>query len=179
MVSDVKNSTCQEKLWQNGSWSTLDSGHGHGEAKGAQNSRSGSGYPKKHWLDLAATKTRTLRTDEKKPNLRNCADCDGVFRVCLKSEESGRTRWFSNPAFCSFPGGYQKTQGYVGFIVHESLLSNVVKIECVWCVSTRMACLILVKIFVEGRTGLRPNLDTLRRWNGNNKWGYNQSHAWP
>ena len=126
-----------------GSPSTLDygSGRGYGVARGAKNLRKGSGCQYQR-LDLATYNTRTLRTDEKIAELeeelsRLRWSIVGLSEVRREGED---TIILKSGNLLYFQEGDRQSQGGVGFIVHKSLVNNVVKIESV---STRVAYLIL------------------------------------
>lgn len=117
------------------------SGHGNGGAGGAKNPRKKSGYQQQR-LDLVTHNVRTLRTDEKITELeeelsRLRWSIVGLSEVRREGED---TIILKSGNLLYFREGDQLSQGGVGFIVHKSLVNNVVKIESV---STRVACLIL------------------------------------
>lgn len=118
------------------------SGQGHGEAGGAKNLRMGFGYQNHRKLHLATYNTRTLRTDEKITELEEELSrlrwgIVGLSEVRREGEDS---MILKSGNLLYFREGDQQSQGGVGFIVHKSLVSSVVKIESV---STRVAYLIL------------------------------------
>ncbi|CAG4945202.1 unnamed protein product [Parnassius apollo] len=115
--------------------------HGNGGAGGAKNLRWRFGCHLRR-LDLATFNARTLRTDEKILELEEEIDklrwsIIGLSEVRREGEdtvilESGNLFYHRE--------GDHLSQGGVGFIVHKSLVNNVVQIESV---STRVAYLIL------------------------------------
>ncbi|CAK1602653.1 unnamed protein product [Parnassius mnemosyne] len=115
------------------------SDHGNGWAEGAKNLQWRFGCHLRR-LDLATYNARTLRTDEKILELEEEIDklrwnVIGLSEVRRKGEdtvilESGNLFYHRD----------HLSQGGVGFIVHKSLVNNVVKIGSV---STRVAYLIL------------------------------------
>lgn len=119
------------------------SGHGNGGAGGAiVNHRQTPGYHKRRPLALATYNTRTLRTDEKIVELEEELsklrwDIVGLSEVRREGED---TIILKSGNLLYFREGDQQSQGGVGFIVHKSLVNNVVKIESV---STRVVYLIL------------------------------------
>ena len=118
------------------------SGLGNGGAEGAKNHRCRPGYHNKRKLDLATFNTRTLRTDEKVVELEEGLsrlrwDIVGLSEVRREGEDS---IILQSGNLLYFREGDQQSQGGVGFLVHKSLVNNVVKIESV---STRVAYLIL------------------------------------
>jgi endonuclease/exonuclease/phosphatase family metal-dependent hydrolase len=118
------------------------SGQGTSGVRGAKNLRRRSGYHHRRPLALATYNTRTLRTDEKIAELEEGLsklrwDVIGLSEVRREGED---TITLKSGNLLYFREGDQQSQGGVGFIVHKSLVDNVVKIESV---STRVAYLIL------------------------------------
>ncbi|XP_075990191.1 uncharacterized protein LOC142985833 [Anticarsia gemmatalis] len=121
------------------------SGNGNGGARGAKNPRQRSGYHNRRQLALATYNTRTLRTDEKLVELeeelsRIRWDIVGLSEVRRQGEDSIILK---SGNLLYFREGDQQSQGGVGFIIHKSLVNNVVKIE--------------------SHPGLRPDFGTFRR----------------
>ncbi|XP_028175804.1 uncharacterized protein LOC114364024 [Ostrinia furnacalis] len=118
------------------------SGHGNGGARGAKNHRVPTGYQPRRPLALATFNTRTLRTDVRLAELeeelsRLRWDIVGLCEVRREGED---TIILKSGNLLYFREGDQQSQGGVGFIVHKSLVNNVVQIESV---SARVAYLIL------------------------------------
>nr|XP_026499445.1 uncharacterized protein LOC113403192 [Vanessa tameamea] len=138
------------------------SGHGNGRAGGAKNPRQRSGYHNRRRLALATYNTRTLRTDEKIVELEQVLskmhwDIIGLSEVRREGEDSIILK--SGNIFYFREGDHLSLDG-VGFIVHKSLVNNVVKIESV---STSVPYIQNYQtVLVEGHTGLRSDFDTLR-----------------
>jgi exonuclease III len=117
-------------------------GHGNGGAGGAKNLRQMPAHHQQRRLALATFNTRTLRTDQKILELeeelgRLRWDIVGLSEVRREGEDSIILK---SGNLLYFREGDQVSQGGVGFIVHKSLVNNVVKIESV---SSRVAYLIL------------------------------------
>ncbi|XP_013144778.1 PREDICTED: uncharacterized protein LOC106108224 [Papilio polytes] len=135
-------SECIEQDIRQRSRGMLQRSKGNGGAGGAKNPRLGYGYHTRRPLALATLNTRTLRTDERIAELeeelsRLRWDIIGLSEVRREGEE---TIILKSGNLFFFREGDQQSQGGVGFIVHKSLVNNVVKIESV---STRVAYLIL------------------------------------
>ncbi|KAL0860006.1 hypothetical protein ABMA27_010321 [Loxostege sticticalis] len=118
------------------------SGHGNGGAGGAKNPRRRNSYHPQRLLALATYNAQTLRTDEKLVELeeelsRLRWDIVGLCEVRREGED---TMILKSGNLLYFREGDQLSQGGVGFIVHKSLINNVVQIESV---SSRVAYLIL------------------------------------
>ncbi|XP_052742326.1 craniofacial development protein 2-like [Bicyclus anynana] len=117
------------------------SGYGNGGARGVKNLRQRFRCQPRR-LDLATYNARTLRSDEKVIELEEVMsklhwDIIGLSEVRREGEgsiilESGNMLYYRE--------GDQQSQGGVGFIVHKSLVNNVVKVESV---SSRVAFLVL------------------------------------
>jgi endonuclease/exonuclease/phosphatase family metal-dependent hydrolase len=117
------------------------SDHGESGAGGAKNLRVRSGYHKKQ-LYLATYNTRTLRTDAKLIELEKAIgklrwDIIGLSEVRRQGEDS---IILDSGNLLYYREGDKQSFGGVGFIIHKSLVNNVLTIGSV---STRIAFLIL------------------------------------
>ncbi|XP_062526852.1 craniofacial development protein 2-like [Bombyx mori] len=120
------------------------SGHGNGGAGGAKNPRQRHGYhpPKRRPLALVTHNVRTLRLDEKLVELEEEMDklrwdVIGLSEIRRQGED---TITLQSGHLFFYREGEQKSQGGVGFIIHKSLVNNIVSVGSV---SNRVACLIL------------------------------------
>nr|XP_037868983.1 craniofacial development protein 2-like [Bombyx mori] len=120
------------------------SGHGNGGARGAKNPRQRSGYhpPSQRQLALVTYNVRTLRLDEKLIELEEEMnklrwDVIGLSEIRREGED---TKTLQSGHLFYYREGEQKSQGGVGFIVHKSLINNIVAIESV---SSRVVYLVL------------------------------------
>ncbi|XP_038206257.1 uncharacterized protein LOC119828225 [Zerene cesonia] len=118
------------------------SSHGNGGAGGAKNHRMRSGYHSRRPLALVTYNARTLRTDEKIIELevelsKLRWDVIGLSEVRRQGED---TITLTSGNLFFFREGDQQSQGGIGFIVHKSLINNIVSIKSV---SSRVAYLIL------------------------------------
>ncbi|XP_063539716.1 uncharacterized protein LOC134748833 [Cydia strobilella] len=119
------------------------SGQGNGGAGGATvNHRQRPGYHNRRPLALATYNCRTLRTDEKLLELEEELSRLrwGIIGLSEVRREGEDMITLNSGNLLYFREGEQRSQGGVGFIVHKSLVNNVVKIESV---SNRVACLVL------------------------------------
>ncbi len=119
------------------------SGQGNGGTRGAKNPRRWrKGYHPRRRLALVTHNVRTLRTDEKIIELEEALgrlhwSIVGLSEVRREGEDTITLR--SGNLFY-YREGEQLSQGGVGFLVHRSLVNNILTIESV---SSRVAYLIL------------------------------------
>ncbi|KAG6440869.1 hypothetical protein O3G_MSEX001433 [Manduca sexta] len=118
------------------------SGHGNGGAGGAKNPRVGPRYHPRRRLALVTHNIRTLRTDEKIVELEEELsgfhwDIMGLSEVRRIGED---TITLKSGNLLFYRGDDQQSRGGVGFLVHRSLINNIVSIESV---SSRVVYLIL------------------------------------
>ena len=117
------------------------SGHGNGGARGVKNLRQRFRCQPRR-LDLATFNARTLRTDEKVIELEEVLSklrwsIIGLSEVRREGEDS---IILNSGNLLYYREGEHLSQGGVGFIVHKSLVNNVVRVESV---SSRVAFLVL------------------------------------
>ncbi|XP_063635113.1 uncharacterized protein LOC134805838 [Cydia splendana] len=110
--------------------------------RGAKNLRQRSGYPPRRRLALVTHNIRTMRTDEKICELeeelsRLHWDIVGLCEVRREGED---TTTLKSGNLLYHREGDQQSQGGVGFLVHKSLVNNIITIDSV---SSRVVYLIL------------------------------------
>ncbi|KAL0818444.1 hypothetical protein ABMA28_016488 [Loxostege sticticalis] len=118
------------------------SGQGNGGAGGAKNPRRRNGYHPRRQLALVTYNVRTLRTDEKIVELEDEMSrlrwsIMGLSEVRREGED---TITLKSGNLLYYREGDQLSQGGVGFLVHRSLINNIITIGSV---SSRVAYLIL------------------------------------
>ena len=118
------------------------SGQGTGGAGGAKNPRERPGYHPNRRLALVTHNVRTMRTDERIAELeeelsRLRWDIVGLSEVRREGED---TMTLKSGNLFYYREGDQQSQGGVGFLVHRSLINNIITIESV---SSRVVYLIL------------------------------------
>ncbi|KAL0868479.1 hypothetical protein ABMA27_007962 [Loxostege sticticalis] len=118
------------------------SGQGNGGAGGAKNPRRRNGYHPRRQLALVTYNVRTLRTDEKIVELEDEMSrlrwsIMGLSEVRREGEDTITLR---SGNLLYYREGDQLSQGGVGFLVHRSLINNIITIGSV---SSRVAYLIL------------------------------------
>ncbi|KAL0893365.1 hypothetical protein ABMA27_014952 [Loxostege sticticalis] len=113
------------------------SGQGNGGAGGAKNPRRRNSYHPQRQLALVIYNVRTLRTDEKIIELE---DEMSRLRWSIMGTDREDTITLKSGNLLYYREGDQLSQGRVGFLVHRSLINNIITIGSV---SSRVAYLIL------------------------------------
>ncbi|XP_059051337.1 craniofacial development protein 2-like [Achroia grisella] len=115
-------------------------GYGNGRARGAKNPRATVG--RQHSLTLATYNGRTLRLDEHLAQLEEELKYIRwhILGLCEVRREGEDTMTLESGHLMYFREGEQPSQGGVGFLVHKTLINNVVEISSV---SNRVAYLVL------------------------------------